>query len=159
MTPGNLGPKTIKLLKSLKIMKIDVFFYLEKMCITILRREHWTTAPDHWYGHFGSKLCFWELVKSVKIIKIGSILGTSQMVLKDFRNLSIFFENFGSEPCARPLGYGRLGDSFKPLVLALRRALRGFFPSKKHVPQQNNACLLRKYSFLARFLLFWQMLT
>ena len=26
MTPGNLGPKTIKLLKSLKIMKIRVFF-------------------------------------------------------------------------------------------------------------------------------------
>ena len=25
MTPGNLEPKTIKLLKSLKIMKIDVF--------------------------------------------------------------------------------------------------------------------------------------
>ena len=26
MTPGNLGPKTIRLLKSLKIMKIRVFF-------------------------------------------------------------------------------------------------------------------------------------
>ena len=26
MTPGNLGPETIKLLKSLKIMKINVFF-------------------------------------------------------------------------------------------------------------------------------------
>ena len=26
MTPGNLGPKTIKLLKSLKIMKISFFF-------------------------------------------------------------------------------------------------------------------------------------
>ena len=26
MTPGNLGPKTIKLLKSLKIMKTNVYF-------------------------------------------------------------------------------------------------------------------------------------
>ena len=40
MGPRGLGPKTIKLLKSLKIMKIIVFFNMEKMRIAILRREH-----------------------------------------------------------------------------------------------------------------------
>ena len=38
--PRGLGPRTIKLLKSLKIMKILVFFNMEKMRIKILRREH-----------------------------------------------------------------------------------------------------------------------
>ena len=63
MGPRGLGPKTIKLLKWLKIMKTVFFFNMEKMRIAILRREHWTTAPDHWYGHFGCKLCFWKFVK------------------------------------------------------------------------------------------------
>ena len=111
---------------------------------------------------------FWEqkvfleiCEKSAKSIKIGSILDTSQIILKS----SIFsknLENVGSEPCARPLGYGRLRDSFKPLVLALRRSLRFFlfFSSAKNTfPNKNNACLLRKYNFLVRFLLFWPMLT
>ena len=66
MGPRGLGPKTIKLLQlfeSLKIMKHSVFFNMEKMRIAILRRGHWTAAPDHWYGHFGSKLCFWKLLE------------------------------------------------------------------------------------------------
>ena len=40
MGPRGLGPKTIELLKSLKIMKIYVLFNLEKLRIEILRREH-----------------------------------------------------------------------------------------------------------------------
>ena len=95
MTPGNLGPKTIKIFKSLKSWKSRFFLNMEKMRIVILRREHWTRAPDHWYGHFGSKKCFGNLWKSVKSIKIGSILGTSQMVLKKFENLSKHWKILG----------------------------------------------------------------
>ena len=44
MTPGNLGPKTIKLLKllkSVKIMKTTVFFLnMEKLRNIFLRKEH-----------------------------------------------------------------------------------------------------------------------
>ena len=113
MGPRGLGPKTIKLLKSLKIMKIRVFLNMEKMCIAILKREHWTRAPDHWYGHFGSKLCFWKIEKKCQ----------------HYQN----WFNFWSKSCAWPLGYGRWKDSSKPLVLALRRSLRGFFFGKKGI--------------------------
>ena len=40
MTPKNLKPKTIKLFKSLKIMKMHVFLNMEKLRIEILRQEH-----------------------------------------------------------------------------------------------------------------------
>ena len=40
MTPKNLKPKTTKLFKSLKIMKITVFLDMEKMRTEILRQEH-----------------------------------------------------------------------------------------------------------------------
>ena len=118
MTPGNLGPKTIKLLKSLKIMKISVFFNMEKMRITILRREHWTTGPDHWYGIFWSKLCFWKLVKKCQ----------------KYQN----WINFGSKPCAWPLGYGRWLGGSKQVIGCLqtpgasrRRALQVFLRQKR----------------------------
>ena len=39
MTPGNLKPKTMILLKSLKIMKISVFLNMEKMRNIFLRKE------------------------------------------------------------------------------------------------------------------------
>ena len=126
MGPRGLGPKTIKLLKSLKIMKSLVLFNMEKMRIMILRREHWTRAPDHWYGHFGNKLRFRKIAK------------TCQYYQHRF--------NFGSKPCAWPLGYGRWLDSSKPLVLGLRRALRGFFFGKKGVWKSNYAYLLEKDS-------------
>ena len=38
MGPRGLGPKTIKLLKSLKFMKSMFFINMEKMSIAILRR-------------------------------------------------------------------------------------------------------------------------
>ena len=60
MGPRGLGPKTIK---SLKIMRISVFFQHGKDAHQNSARVHLTTAPDHWYGHFWSKLCFWKFVK------------------------------------------------------------------------------------------------
>ena len=94
MGPRGHGPKTIKLCKLLKIMEICVFLNMEKMRIEILRRVHWTTAPDHWYGHFGSKKCFWKFVKKCQ----------------KYKN----WINFGSKPCAWPLGYGGWLDGSKP---------------------------------------------
>ena len=94
MGPRGLEPKTTKWLKSLQIMKIIVFLNMEKMRIAILRREHWTAALDHWYGHFGSKLCFWKFVKKCQ----------------KYQN----WFNFGSKPCAWPLGYGGWLDCSKP---------------------------------------------
>ena len=89
MTPKNLEPKTIKLLKSLKIMKMEVFFEHGKA-------PHRNSAPGALNESSRSLiLSFWEqkvfleiCEKSVKGIKIGSILDTSQMVLKNSRNLS-----------------------------------------------------------------------
>ena len=69
---------------------------MEKLRIEILRQEHWTRAPDHWYGHFGSKKCFWKFVKSVQSIEIRLILCTSQIVLK-VRKFVKILENVGSD--------------------------------------------------------------
>ncbi len=40
--------------------------------------------------------------------------------------------------------YGPQGPWAQPLLLALRRALRGFFFGKKRAPGKNNAYLLKK---------------
>ena len=81
MGPRGLGPKTIKLFKSLKIMKIIVLF------------QHGKDAHhDFEKGALNesSRLLIWSLweqivflqncEKSVKIIKIGSILGPSRVL-------------------------------------------------------------------------------
>ena len=57
----------------------------------------------------------------------------SQTTPTNVKNMSNICQNFGSEPWTKPLGYGRWLDSSKPLLLALRRALRGFFFGKKGV--------------------------
>ena len=65
-------------------------------------------------------------------------------------------ENFGSEPCAWPLGYGRWLESSTPQVLALRRALRGCFFGKKGIPQNNNAYLVKQWHVFVHFCYFGQ---
>ena len=103
---------------------------MEKMRIAILRREHWTRAPDHWYGHFGSKLCFWKVVKKCQ-------------------NYQNWF-NLGSKPCAWPLGYGGWLDASKPLVLAGAVPFGVLFLGKKGVWKSNNAYLLKNRCIIAR---------
>ena len=135
-------------------MKSVFFLNMKKMRIEILRWEHWTRAPDHWYGHFGSKLCFWKFVKKCQKyqnwINFGYIPDGPKKLWKFVKHL----ENVGSEPCAWPLGYGRWLDSSTPQVLALRRSLRGFFFRLKQRPKKNNACLLIKWTIYVDFCYF-----
>ena len=91
MTPGNFGAETIKLFKSLKIVKSSFFLNMEKM-----RTTFWEGSTERELQIIdmiilGANCVLENLWTSAKINKIGSILGTSQMVLKNFRNLLIFW--------------------------------------------------------------------
>ena len=119
MGPRGLGPKTIKLWKSLKIMKISVFVNMEKMRIAILRREHWTTAPDHWYVICWSKLCFWKFVKKVsKVLKFDQFWVQAVCLTTRLRRVIGCLQT-------------RWLDASKPLVLAGAVPSGGFFSVKK----------------------------
>ena len=80
---------------------------------------------------------FWEQIVFLEICeKLSKVSDLDQFWVhprwsKIIWNFVKTLENCGSEPCARPLGYGGWLGASKPLVLALRRALRGFFSAKK----------------------------
>ena len=81
MTPGNLGPKTIKLLKSLIIMKICVFFF-----------EHGKDAHRGFEKgalNDSSRVLIWSFWEQIMFLEI----------VKKCQKYQIWF-NFGSKLCA-----------------------------------------------------------
>ena len=87
MTPKNLKPKTIKLFESLKIMKMQVFFEHGKAPHRNSAAGALNESSRSLIWSFWEQIVFLEIAENIKSIKIGSILGTSQMVLKKFENL------------------------------------------------------------------------
>ena len=103
-----------KIIKIIKNHENHCFFLnMEKMRIEILRREHWTRAPDHWYGHFGSKKCFWKFVKKKNYqiwINFGYIPDGPKKFQKWWK-----FGKFWIRAVCLTTGYGRRLDSSNPL--------------------------------------------
>ena len=144
MTPGNLKPKTIKLLKSLKTMKTNVFFEHGKDAHRYFEKGALNESSRSLIYSFLKQIVFLRIIeKEPKVQKMDQFLSTSQMVLKNYRNLSKFWKMLGP---SRVLDHQATeGDWIAPTHFASRRrALRGFFFGKKGVPQKNNAYLLNK---------------
>ena len=95
MTPGNLGPKTIKLLKSLKIMKIFVFFEHGKAAhrnsaVGALNESSRSLIWSFWEQKVFLEICE-KCQKYKNLINFGYILDGPSKLQKFVKTL----ENFG----------------------------------------------------------------
>ena len=82
MGPRGLGPKTIELLKSLKIMKIIVFFQHGKDAHRDSEKGALNASSRSLIWNFLEQMLFLEICekKVTKSIKIGSISGPSRVL-------------------------------------------------------------------------------
>ena len=80
MTPGNLGPETMKLLESLKIMKIRVFFQHGKDAHRDSAKVALNDSSRSLIWNFLEQIVFLKICEKVSSIKIGSILGPSRVL-------------------------------------------------------------------------------
>ena len=83
------------IIKIMKIMKIRVFFQHGKDAHRDSAKGALNDSSISLILNFLEQIVFLKIVGNIKIITICAILGTSQMVLKNCRNLSKFWNLLG----------------------------------------------------------------